>query len=103
MVLTGVTYSVGDCSAIISLLHGHYGGHPPGRVRNPRAARPAKAAMTPSTDLRAQFGEIDIYLFDQLVRGRFDGRRRILDAGCGGGRNLPYFLARGFEVYAIDE
>ena len=51
---------------------------------------------------RAQFGDIDIYLFDQLLRGRFDERPRVLDAGCGSGRNLPYFLARGFEVYAID-
>jgi tellurite methyltransferase len=57
----------------------------------------------PSTELRAQFGEVDIYLFDQLLRGRFDGRRRVLDAGCGAGRNLPYFLSRGFEIYAIDE
>jgi SAM-dependent methyltransferase len=57
----------------------------------------------PSADLRAQFGDIDIYLFDQLLRGRFDGRRRVLDAGCGSGRNLPYLLARGFDVFAIDE
>src|SRR6185437_12388385 len=57
----------------------------------------------PSSELRSQFGEIDIYLFDQLLRGRFDGRRRILDAGCGSGRNLPYLLAHGFEIFAIDE
>jgi tellurite methyltransferase len=57
----------------------------------------------PSADLRARFGDIDIYLFDQLLRGRFDGRPRVLDAGCGAGRNLPYFLSQGFEVYAIDE
>lgn len=56
-----------------------------------------------SEELRTQFGEIDIYLFDQLLRGRFEGRRRILDAGCGHGRNLPYFLRAGFEIYAIDE
>ena len=55
-----------------------------------------------STGLRAQFGEIDIYLFDQLLRGRFDHRRRILDAGCGAGRNLPFFLQHGFEVRAVD-
>jgi tellurite methyltransferase len=60
-------------------------------------------SAAPSADLRAQFGDIDIYLFDQLLRGRFDGRRRILDAGCGGGRNLPFLLTRGFEVFAIDE
>ena len=35
-----------------------------------------------STELRTIFGEIDIYLFDQLLRGRFDRRRRVLDAGC---------------------
>src|SRR5262245_26231208 len=57
----------------------------------------------PSAELRAQFGDIDIYLFDQLLRGRFDGRRRVLDAGCGSGRNLPFLIARGFEVFAIDE
>jgi SAM-dependent methyltransferase len=56
-----------------------------------------------SDDLHTEFGDIDIYLFDQLLRGRFDGRRRVLDAGCGHGRNLPYFLRHGFEVYAIDE
>lgn len=56
-----------------------------------------------SDDLRAQFGDIDIYLFDQLQRGRFDTRRRVLDAGCGGGRNLPYLLAHGFDVFALDE
>ena len=57
----------------------------------------------PSRELHARFGDVDVYLFDQLLRGRFDSRRRILDAGCGGGRNLPYFLARGYEVFAIDE
>ena len=61
------------------------------------------AVRVPSSELRAQFGDVDIYLFDQLLRGRFDGRRRILDAGCGSGRNLRYFLASGFEVYGIDE
>ena len=55
-----------------------------------------------SAELRSQFGEIDIYLFDQLVRGRFDHRHRVLDAGCGSGRNLPYFLRHGFDVRAVD-
>jgi SAM-dependent methyltransferase len=61
------------------------------------------ATPAPSAALREQFGDIDIYLFDQLLRGRFDGRRRILDAGCGSGRNLPFFLRHGYEVFAIDE
>jgi tellurite methyltransferase len=55
-----------------------------------------------STELRTTFGDIDIYLFDQLLRGRFDRRRRVLDAGCGAGRNLPYFLRHGFDVRAVD-
>jgi SAM-dependent methyltransferase len=55
-----------------------------------------------SRELGQLFGGIDIYLFDQLLRGRFDDRPRILDAGSGGGRNLPYFVARGFEICAID-
>ena len=58
--------------------------------------------MTPSAELQAQFGAIDIYLFDQLLKGSFDDRRRVLDAGCGSGRNLPFFLQRGFELFAID-
>jgi tellurite methyltransferase len=54
-------------------------------------------------DLRAQFGEIDIYLFDQLLRGRIGPGARIVDAGCGGGRNLVYLLQAGYDVYAVDE
>jgi tellurite methyltransferase len=56
----------------------------------------------PSVDLLHEFGAIDIYVFDQLLKGAFDERRRILDAGCGSGRNLPYFLRAGFDVYAVD-
>ncbi len=53
--------------------------------------------------LQEQFGQIDIYLFDQLLRGRISTGMRILDAGCGSGRNLVYFLREGYEVYAADE
>lgn len=58
--------------------------------------------VIPSADLQARFGAIDIYLFDQLLKGQFDERRRVLDAGCGTGRNLPYFLQNGFEIFAAD-
>jgi tellurite methyltransferase len=52
--------------------------------------------------LQEQFGQIDIYLFDQLLRGRITPGMRILDAGCGTGRNLVYLLREGYEVYAAD-
>ena len=54
------------------------------------------------TDLQEQFGDIDIYLFDQLLRGRINRTMRIVDVGCGGGRNLVYFLKNGFDVAASD-
>ncbi len=53
-------------------------------------------------DLEAEFGAIDIYLFDQLLRGRITLRDRILDAGCGSGRNLFYLLKAGADVYGTD-
>ncbi len=53
-------------------------------------------------DLRAEFGEIDIYLFDQLLRGRIRPGMRVLDAGCGGGRNLIYLLRAGYDVFGAD-
>ncbi len=54
------------------------------------------------TTLKDQFGDIDIYLFDQLLRGRIAPGLRVLDAGCGGGRNLVYLLSNGFDVAACD-
>src|SRR6266700_4294465 len=52
--------------------------------------------------LRSQFGQIDIYLFDQLLRGRISPGMRIFDAGCGSGRNLVYLLREGYEVFGVD-
>ncbi len=52
--------------------------------------------------LHEEFGEIDIYLFDQLLRGRIAEGMSILDAGCGRGRNLVYLLRQGFDVAAVD-
>ena len=54
-------------------------------------------------DLEQQFGAIDIYLFDQLLRGRISPGMRVFDAGCGPGRNLVYLLRSGYDVYGIDE
>ena len=53
-------------------------------------------------DLRQLFGDIDIYLFDQLLRGRIAPGMRVLDAGCGFGRNLVYLMRSGHEVFGVD-
>lgn len=52
--------------------------------------------------LQEEFGQIDIYLFDQLLKGRIAPGMTVLDAGCGGGRNLVYLLREGYAVFAAD-
>jgi SAM-dependent methyltransferase len=59
--------------------------------------------MNPAINLQEWFGGIDIYLFDQLLKSRFVPGMRVLDAGCGAGRNLVYFLKSGYEVFGVDE
>jgi SAM-dependent methyltransferase len=52
--------------------------------------------------IQQTFGNIDIYLFDQLLKGRYDKAKMVLDAGCGSGRNLFYFLRNGYAVFGVD-
>ncbi len=58
--------------------------------------------MSEIKNLQDYFGNIDIYLFDQILKKRFDSCSSILDAGCGGGRNIIYFMRNKFDVYGID-
>ena len=53
-------------------------------------------------NIQEQFGRIDIYVFDQILRGNITPGMRVLDAGCGHGRNLVYLLREGCEVFALD-
>jgi SAM-dependent methyltransferase len=52
--------------------------------------------------IQEQFGQIDIYVFDQILRGNIAPGMRVLDAGCGYGRNLVHLLREGCEIFAID-
>ncbi len=50
-----------------------------------------------------EFGYTDLILIDQILKGRFGSKGKILDAGCGEGRNLIYFFQNNYEVYGIDK
>ena len=58
--------------------------------------------MIRPANLDETFGQIDIYLFDQLLRGRVPRESRVLDAGCGNGRNIRFLLDAGYDVSAVD-
>ena len=58
--------------------------------------------MSDRLTVQEQFGQIDIYVFDQILRGNIAPGMRIVDAGCGYGRNLVHLLREGCEVFAID-
>jgi SAM-dependent methyltransferase len=53
-------------------------------------------------NIQEQFGQIDIYVFDQILRGNITSGMVVLDAGCGYGRNLVYLLREGCEIFALD-
>lgn len=55
------------------------------------------------SNLAEQFGQIDIYLFDQLLRGRITPGDTLFDAGCGYGRNLVYLMRAGYNVLGADQ
>lgn len=54
-------------------------------------------------ELNRLLGNIDIYLLDQILKGRFSTAMKILDAGCGEGRNAVYFINEGYQVFGIDQ
>ena len=56
-----------------------------------------------SNSLRQLVGDTDIYLLDQIMKGRYSQTDKILDAGCGAGRNLHWFLNENMDVYGIDQ
>ena len=85
-------------------------GHFPGfRQRDARNGEPSRRCaenvdeVAVTLSIQEQFGQIDIYVFDQILRGNIAPGMRVLDAGCGYGRNLVHLLREGCEVFALDE
>jgi ubiquinone/menaquinone biosynthesis C-methylase UbiE len=56
-----------------------------------------------STEINNEVGDIDLFLLDLILRGEVKNGMKILDAGCGSGRNLFYFLKQGFYIKRIDK
>ncbi len=48
-------------------------------------------------------GDTDLYLIDQILKGRYNENETILDAGCGAGRNMHWFLQNNLCIYGIDQ
>jgi tellurite methyltransferase len=59
--------------------------------------------LTHSNPIHEAVGETDIYLIDQIMKGRYQPKETILDAGCGYGRNLHWFLQNDYVVYGVDQ
>ena len=54
------------------------------------------------SSLNKLLGNIDVYLLDQILKGRFSKDQKILDVGCGEGRNQIYFLREDYQVFGVD-
>jgi SAM-dependent methyltransferase len=54
-------------------------------------------------NVQEQFGQIDIYVFDQILRGNIAPGMTVLEAGCGYGRNLVHLLREECQVFALDQ
>ena len=53
-------------------------------------------------EIATLLGQTDLYLIDQILKGRYKRGDILLDAGCGWGRNLHWFLHSGFDIYGVD-
>jgi len=63
-----------------------------------KPADPYNARVTIPDLLRG----VDVYLIDQLLKERIAPDARILDVGCGGGRNLRWFESHGHFAVGLD-
>jgi len=53
-------------------------------------------------EINNEVGDMDLFLFDLILKGEVERDMRVLDAGCGSGRNLFFFLKQGFDTTGVD-
>jgi ubiquinone/menaquinone biosynthesis C-methylase UbiE len=53
-------------------------------------------------ELNRLLGNVDNYLLDQILKGRFTKEMKVLDVGCGEGRNAIYFLQKNYSIFGVD-
>lgn len=53
--------------------------------------------------LNNELGNIDLYWLDFILKGFLPENAKILDAGCGEGRNLTYCLKNRMDIFGIDQ
>ncbi|PSL44747.1 methyltransferase family protein [Chitinophaga niastensis] len=58
--------------------------------------------MKKNSSIQELLGQTDIYLIDQIMKGRYDFDHKILDAGCGTGRNMHWFLLNNMDIHGVD-
>ena len=53
-------------------------------------------------EINDYFGDIDLFLLDQVLKGSLGPPGNLLDVGFGSGRNMVYFLNAGWHIWGID-
>ncbi|WKK76408.2 class I SAM-dependent methyltransferase [Marivirga salinae] len=53
--------------------------------------------------LNSELGNIDLYWLDFILKGYLPDDAKVLDAGCGEGRNLTYCLKNNLDIFGIDQ
>ncbi|SNS48015.1 Methyltransferase domain-containing protein [Ekhidna lutea] len=53
-------------------------------------------------DINNFFGDMDLFLMDVILKGHVKEGTKVLDVGCGEGRNGVYFLRNRFEYHGWD-